>query len=158
MALLNPLQINRNRLVEKGGQFASREHFQELCRPAGFQFEIDKPDCDFLQTMIVGVNEGIDFPLRPMEGVGYSVPGILDSFNFFEHDLLRCDAQAVDATLNAQEQVAGFDFVAGRDLLLVIRGTRILDLLMPARPGKEPSGGYESTLPGEIPAAQDEVD
>ena len=70
---------------------------------------------------MLGINEGVDFALRPVQWLSLSVPSSNDGFDFLEPDGFTVVQQAVNATPDLQGEIVRNDAVLERNLFGVTR-------------------------------------
>src|SRR4051812_33042672 len=100
--------------------------------------------------MVMSVNEGVAFCLRPMKRVGNMIPYALNGFDFLQQHLLWSDEHAVDATLDAQDEFVYLQIMTNGNLLLVTFGTGFLDPLVASRSSQSPARADKKAFTTEI--------
>ena len=157
MLFAQPGHVNRGGLREELRQFSKGNALAKLGYFAGGQFQINQLQDEFRQVIFPGVHEGIEPGLRPVQGIGLTIPAGRHGFDFLQQHLTRGDQQSIDPPPDEQGKLLRFHRVLHRQFGQIPRRTRALNLLMPANAGQRPVGSYKFPFPAEITPAQDKL-
>ena len=89
MAFPQPIHIDGGGGGKEIGQFGERKCLAKLGDLAGFQFQIGQLNGDFLQGVLVRMNETVELGLRPVQRIGQAIPASLHGFDFLQQHLNR---------------------------------------------------------------------